>query len=136
MKLSEKSLLAPQIRLCDIGKLYLELLSPWTTQSLFLEACLKMEHVLKPDPTSNRNKVVHLKPQDRLDLQVLNSLTHNSVPTTSFEDEKHDVTMLSSESRLRPEQDAQSALWEKYVREMSPFYFNLLSELLQAMVEA
>lgn len=38
-----------QVRLCDLARLYTEVLTPWTPHSFFLNSCLRMEDLFNSD---------------------------------------------------------------------------------------
>ena len=88
---------------------------------------------------TKNGKLNYVKPCDRLNLQLFSSLTHNSVPVTETADInliEADVSMNSGGpiKNIRMGILVHTELWEKYLREMSPFYFNMLSEYLEAVV--
>ena len=98
-----------------------------------------MEHMFTPDQLDKKGVARKPRPEDRLNRVVFDLLTYNSVPMTHIPEdgsdlmEEHkngDVTMVS-QGPLSPLQPG--AFWDKYVHEMSPFYFNILSELLEAV---
>ena len=81
----------------------------------------------------SRSSLRKIKLDERLNMNMFNTLTHNSIPLTMrAEDELLDhkpdenVSMRSETSRMSPIESH----WEKYVHQMSAFYCSLLSELV------
>ena len=72
-------MLPTQVRLCDLAKLFMEILTPWETHTQFLQDCLEMENILRHDKG--------IKLENRLNLDIISSLTHNSIPVTLIVDD-------------------------------------------------
>ena len=124
-----------------MAKLHLELMTPWAPQTRFLDDCLIMERILKPEQEETKSgRLRPTKPHERLNLQLFSSLTHNSVPVTEIADAS--ATFNQADRSMRDEargsadmQPQSSQNWEKYVREMSPIYFNVLN-VYRALIDA
>lgn len=111
-------------------------MTPWAPQTRFLDDCLVMEQILRPEKEETKNgKLRDVKPSERLNLHLFSSLTHNSVPVTEQQSDPiiADVSMNSA-SKGRGQDTHVDIIWQTYVREMSPIYFNLLSEYLEATI--
>ena len=75
----------------------MELMTPWTPNTRFLDDCLVMEKILRPEKEETKNgKYIEVKPHERLNLEIFSSLTHNSVPVTENSNSSLDVSMLSA----------------------------------------
>ena len=109
-------------------------MTPWAPQTRFLDDCLVMERILRPEKEETRpGKWRDVKPRERLNLPLFSSLTHNSVPVTEQSDPIAADVSMQSASKNPPGHDTHvDLIWQTYVREMSPIYFNLLSEYLEA----
>ena len=86
-------MLPTQVRLCDLAKLFMEILTPWEIHTQFLVDCLEMENILRHDKG--------IKLQNRLNLNIFSSLTHNSIPVTLIANDllnNGDITMNSGKS--------------------------------------
>lgn len=81
-----------------------------------------MESLLRPLENQSRMSFMShrqiSRPETRLDMDIFNSLTHNSVPMTAEVDGKQNASVQSG--------------WDKYVREMNIFYFCTLCEVIEA----
>ena len=64
--------------MCDIGALYFKLLKPWQTSCDFFQGCMDAHLLLRHDDDERKDR--RIQPVDRLDLELLARVTHNSVP--------------------------------------------------------
>ena len=93
-RLSASKALDQSVRLCDIGVLYFKLLKPWQASCDFFQDCMNAHKLLRHDDDERKDK--RMLPVERLDLDLLAQITHNSIPvmglTKSFASKVHNLS--------------------------------------------
>ena len=96
-KLSASKALGPTVRLCDIGTLYYKLLKPWQSNCDFFDNCMLVQNLInKYEEEKDWRKEVKIKPDERINLDILTKITHNSIPVMGLS------KSFASRARNRP----------------------------------